>query len=55
MNLSDARKSRLYDAIHEPIMDERIRFKGHEELDEKLFELELEIWRRVKVALNITD
>ena len=55
MRLSEKKKAELYAAIADPITDERIRFYGHDELDEKLFNLQNEIWRRVCKTLNLSD
>lgn len=58
MKLSEKRQRELYDAIHEPTMDLRLKFtKSHppttEQLDSLLFALEGQIWRRVRAALNL--
>jgi len=55
MKLNAKKISELYASISDPIMDERIRFKGHDELDEKLFHLQIEIWRRVRKVLKLDD
>lgn len=60
MKLSDKKKSELYAAIAEPIMDERLMLQkygspGSEQLDERLFKMQNDIWRRVHKALNLDD
>jgi hypothetical protein len=56
MRLSQKRKTILYDAIKVPIIDLRIaQWEGItvEEMDLRLFELEVEIWSRISLALKI--
>lgn len=60
MKLSDKRQAALYSAISGPIMDERVRIRSsmlsdanRSALDDNLFRLEQEIWRRVKAALDL--
>ena len=60
MKLSEKRKSDLYSAVREPIMDMRLAagrcdYIGSQEIDEKLFFLEREIWKQVKKALNLKE
>ncbi len=60
MKLSEKRSSELYSAIREPIMDLRISVKSSGEtsseyLDEKLFTLEQQIWRKVKKSMDLKD
>jgi len=59
MKMSDEKKTELYSVISARIMDLRIELKMNpnlsdiDVLDERLFELEKEIWPDVKRALNI--
>ena len=59
MRVSETKKAAAYEAISDPIMDLRISTKmtGAKidplALDGELFKLEIEIWQRVKKALNI--
>ena len=58
MRLSEARASKLYDAIYEPIMDLRLSYTKAkplkaDELDDELFRLQHNIWRAVHSALNL--
>jgi hypothetical protein len=59
MKVSEYKKSEAYAAISDPIMDLRISTKRCDrnldpmELDGELFKLEIEIWKRLKSALNI--
>jgi len=61
MNISEIKKSDLYKAISDPIMDERIAMqrrddsKKSEVIDYKLFLLEIKIWEKVTRVLNISD
>ena len=64
MKLSENNKTRLYAAISEPIMEQRIvvaqgnsRFAhpSISEIDDMLFRLESKIWREVKGVLNLKD
>lgn len=57
MKLSEQRRAALYKAIRDPIMEARIaivqrQMKG-EELDQRLFLLEQEIWESVKQSLKL--
>ena len=60
MNISEKKRSELYTAIHEPIMQKRIAAKKiyqiqyNNKLDDMLYELEREIWIEVRKALNIS-
>ena len=58
MRLSQERKTELYNAISDPIMDDRVKIRMYgsppsEMLDSIYFNLEREIWRRVCKALDI--
>ena len=58
MVISEKKKIEAYEAISEPIMDLRVAMRGKGEVDplvhdSDLFRLEIEIWRRLKLALNI--
>jgi len=58
MKISEERKSKLYDAISEPIMQLRIDLQRYgslnsELLDSKLFKVEADIWREVHKILNL--
>lgn len=57
MKLGEKKKNDLYEAISRPITDERI-FLANTRMsaiayDDRLFNLEQEIWRRVHNALNL--
>ena len=64
MRLSENNKNRLYGAISEPIMQQRINLKmtvnkiktetvKAEEVDAMLFKLERKIWREVAEVLKV--
>jgi len=59
VRVRETKKAAAYESISDPIMDLRISTKmtGSKidplELDDELFKLEIEIWQRVKKALNI--
>lgn len=58
MRLSEKKKSEVYAAISETIMEQRIELAKYgspssEELDAKLFRMENKIWKQVHKALNI--
>ena len=59
MKVSEKKKTIAYAAISDPIMEFRIAVAKNKrkvdplELDGHLFTLETEIWKRLKVALNI--
>ena len=59
MKISENKKAAAYEAISDPITALRISSKlGNRkidplELDVELFKLEIEIWKRLKLALNI--
>ena len=58
MRLNEKRKSELYNAISEPIMDVRITIQKYgspssEDIDSRLFRMQSEIWKRVHNALNL--
>ncbi len=59
MNISEDKKSRLYEAIHEPTMKTRIRIRNGlmstNQIDDLLFDLNAEIWSEVKSVLNLKD
>ena len=63
MELSEKRRTALYAAISEPIMNKRIAVaqsdnilgkKNSKDIDELLYKLERDIWREVRLALNIS-
>ena len=59
MKVSEKKKTAAYSSISGPIMDLRVDVaKNHRkidplELDGHLYTLEIEIWKRLKAALNI--
>ena len=62
MNISEKNRSKLYEAISEPIMRKRIAIKNSEgviglknakDIDDLMYRLEREIWVEVRKALNI--
>lgn len=58
MKISDKNKMRLYTAIADPIMDERIMLQrygspGGEQLDNRLFKIQNDIWKKVCEVLKI--
>lgn len=58
MKMSDDKRRQLYNAIYEPIMEQRIEFQrggspNSGTLDSKLFSLQNEIWKRVHRVLKI--
>lgn len=58
MRLSDKRKSALYSAISDAIMDQRLEYckaamPTADELDSQLFHLERKIWQNVKAVLKL--
>lgn len=59
MRVSEKKKKAAYSAISDTIMDFRISAEMNGEpihpleLDSELFKLEIKIWKRLKVALNI--
>ncbi len=60
MRISEERHAILYSALSNPIMELRIALMDKStidvnELDGKLFRLELEIHKRIKKALNIQE
>jgi hypothetical protein len=62
MRISQKKQTELYKAISEPIFQARIRVarmgpgdKKLEQVDEKLFRLEQEIWKEIKTTLGIKD
>ena len=58
MKISEEKRQAVYNAIAETIMDLRVEIRmgnvGQEQIDGELFKLESTIWRKVKVALNIS-
>jgi len=61
MKLSEKRKAILFNAIADNVMDLRLKVQNrHGEykttnLDTMLFNLQMDIWRNVKQALNLVD
>jgi hypothetical protein len=58
MKLSEKKKSELFSAIYDPLLEERIALKkvedvNHNYVDDMLFLLPDKIWRRVNEALNL--
>jgi hypothetical protein len=58
MRMSDKKRSQLYEAISKPIMDERIMVRNNgtpdaAKLDDILFWLELDIWKKVHEVLEL--
>lgn len=58
MKMSETRRSELYRAISDPIMELRLKYyRKHrvnaDELDKELFELEQRVWRKVHDVLNL--
>jgi hypothetical protein len=56
VRISETKASEVYAAISDPITDLRIkqnRGMTIEEMDERLFNLQSEIWRKVHKALNL--
>lgn len=55
--MSEKRQQKLYEAIADPIMTERIEIEKHNmskgEVDTRLFNLQIIIWRRVHAVLNL--
>jgi len=63
MRMSEQKRSALYAAISEQIMQKRIAVaqsenvlgnKNTKDVDELLYKLERDIWREVRLALNIS-
>lgn len=64
MRLSEKKKSALYAAIHEPIMQKRIHIsqssnvlgdKNAKDLDELMFSLNHQIWNQIKTVLKLEE
>lgn len=64
MKISEKKKTDLYAAIHEPIMNARIATKhsvnvlgekNADDIDHLLYRLNNEIWKEVIKTLNIND
>ena len=58
MKISEKKKQQAYDAINDPTTSLRVKNASGisvDDMDEELFKLEQEIWRRLKTALNFTD
>ncbi len=64
MNISEKKKSELYAAVHEPIMDYRITIqhsknilgdKNSKDIDEALFRVNMKAWKNVCSVLGIDD
>ena len=57
MRISDKKQTEVYNAISDPIMTERLAIEKRDmtkgELDARLLNLEIIIWRRVHAALNL--
>ena len=53
MKISEKRRSELYSAIHDTVVDLRIELKLSPKDDVKLAQVEIEIWRKQKLALGI--
>lgn len=58
MKMSETRRSELYRAISDPIMELRLTYYrkrrvNADELDKELFELEQKVWRKVHDVLNL--
>jgi len=57
MILSDKTKTKLYSAISDPIMDQRVKLKANRKdavaLDLMLFKLEQKIWQEIKTVLKL--
>lgn len=54
MRISERKKVELYKSISGPITDLRILTKEHgSDLDSALFQLEIDIWRRVHETLKL--
>lgn len=57
MIVSEKRATAIYNAISNPIQDLRIENSAGfsiEEMDEKLFKLEQEIFKKLSIALDLT-
>lgn len=61
MKISEEKKTELYAAIHEPIMQLRIKVQVQSrsipvhKIDDSLYKLNGEIWKEVIKVLNIND
>ena len=55
MRVSKKKRSELYAAIREPIVDVRIRLKLPADKDVVLAQVEHEIWKRQKKALGLPE
>lgn len=60
MRLSEQRKIEAYRAIADSITDLRVRYYREsmlhaKQVDKDLFVLEMEIWRKLRLALNIQE
>ena len=53
MKLSEKRMLELYKSVSEPIMDFRIKHINDGNLENELFTLQMEIWKKVKISLNL--
>ncbi len=53
MKLSEKRMSELYKSVSDPIMDLRIKHINDGNLENEVFTLEMEIWRKVRASLNL--
>ncbi len=62
MKMSSEKKAALYSAVSAPIVDLRFTVRKtitkmveREAIDTLLFQLEQQLWRKIKVALNLTE
>lgn len=58
MKMSEKKRSAIYEAIANPIMDLRISLEreyNQDSLDQKLFKLEQQIWTKLKIALGLAE
>lgn len=54
MKVSDKKMTAAYSAIADPIMELRIRNRSENiDWDAELFQLQNDIWRQVRISLNI--
>lgn len=68
MRLSEEKRQAVYDAIHQPVMDQRVivqrrrrritdvgQIKQFDQIDNEMFYLDVEIFKRVLRALNAQE
>ena len=68
MKLSTERRQAVFDAIHEPVMKERVTIQGRrrrttdveqirqlDQIDSELFYFDVDIFKRVLAALNVKE